>query len=74
MHGLGGGALSTWRHPESNTIWLQTLLPVAMPISRIMSYGYDATISASQNTLHVMNNAEDLLFEIQAQRRSPKVI
>ncbi|KAK0513541.1 hypothetical protein JMJ35_003905 [Cladonia borealis] len=70
VHGLGGGALSTWRHPESNTIWLQTLLPVTMPISRIMSYGYDATISASQNSLHVMDIAENLLIEIQRQRSS----
>ena len=54
-------------------MWLQTLLPVAMPNSRIMSYGYGATISARQKTLNLMDIAENLLIEIQGQRGSQTV-
>ena len=66
VHGLGGGAFSTWRHPESGIMWLRDLLPTAMRMSRIMSYGYDAKIYKNRSTLHMMDNAENLLFEVQA--------
>ncbi|KAL2047327.1 hypothetical protein N7G274_001348, partial [Stereocaulon virgatum] len=70
VHGLGGGAFSTWRHPKSGIMWLQDLLPYTMHMSRIMSYGYDAKIYKNRSTLHMMDNAENLLFEIQAVRNS----
>ena len=74
VHGLEGHAIQTWLHPESNVMWLQTLLSVAMPKSRIMSYGYDANIYKSRSTLHIMDNAADILSEIQAKRTSQTVI
>ena len=73
VHGLGGGALSTWQHPESGTVWLRDLLPTAMPKSRIMLYGYDAKIYKSRSTLHMMDNAENLLYEVSAKRNSEMV-
>lgn len=73
VHGLGGGALSTWRHPESGTMWLQDLLPSAMPTSCIMSYGYDAKIYKSRSTLHMMDNVESLLYEVWTKRNSETV-
>lgn len=74
VHGLEGHAITTWLHPKSHMMWLQTLLSVAMPMSRIMSYGYDAKIYKSKSTLHMMDNAADLLFEIQAKRTSQTVL
>ena len=73
VHALGGGVLSTWRHPESGVVWLRDLLPTAMPKSRIMSYGYDAKIYKSRSTLHMMDNAENLLYEVLAKRNSETV-
>ena len=68
VHGLLGHAITTWTHETSHVMWLQTLLSVAMPMSRIMSYGYDANIYKSKSILHIMDNAEDLLLEIHSKR------
>ncbi len=38
-----------------------------------MTYGYDANIYKNRSTLHMMDNAENLLFEIQAARNSEQV-
>lgn len=74
VHGLQGHAISTWLHPATTTMWLQDLLPTALPVSRIMSYGYDAKIYKSKSALHIMNKAEDLLYAIQASRKDPCVL
>ena len=39
-----------------------------------MSYGYDAKIYKSKSTLHIMDNAADMLSRIQGERTKPKVI
>ncbi len=74
VHGLEGHAITTWVHPESGMMWLKALLSVAMPMSRIMSYGYDAKIFKGRSTLHIMDNAADILSEVQARRTSQTVI
>ena len=74
VHGLEGHAITTWIHPESDVMWLETLLSVAMPMSRIMSYGYDAKIYKSRSALHIMDNAADILFQVRARRTSQTVI
>lgn len=74
MHGLNGHPITTWTHEESRTMWLETLLSVALPMSRIMSYGYDAKIYKSRSTLYMMDDTLDFLSEIQAARTSPMVI
>ena len=45
-----------------------------MPDSRIMSYGYDAKVYKSRSTLHLMNQAEDLLVELRAFRKAENVL
>ena len=74
VHGLNGHPITTWTHKKSRMMWLKTLLSVALPMSRIMSYGYDAKILRSRSTLHMMDNAADILSEIQATRTSQTVI
>lgn len=74
VHGLNGNAITTWTHEKSRMMWLETLLSVALPMSRIMSYGYDAKIYKSSSTLHIMDNASDMLSKVQAMRTSPTVI
>lgn len=39
-----------------------------------MSYGYDAKIYENRSTFHMMHNAENLLFDVQAARNSKEVI
>ena len=74
VHGLNGHPITTWTHRESRMMWLKTLLSVALPMSRIMSYGYNAKILGSRSTLHVMDNARDFLSEIQTTRTSQTVV
>lgn len=74
VHGLQDHAITTLLHPVSDMMWLQTLLSVAMPMSRIMSYGYDAKIYKGRSTLHMMDNAGDILSEIQTKRTAQTVI
>ena len=38
-----------------------------------MSYGYDAKIYKSRSTLHMIDNAENLLYEVMAKRNSETV-
>ena len=38
-----------------------------------MTFGYDANIHKSRSTLHMVDNAENLLFEILQSRNSEKV-
>ena len=39
IHGLNGGAYSTWEH-EDKTLWLKDLLPERLPGARVFTYGY----------------------------------
>ncbi len=41
MHGLGGNRKSTWTH-QNKIYWPYDLLPMQLPHSRIMTFGYDA--------------------------------
>lgn len=74
VHGLDGHAITTWTHDESRMMRLETLLSVALPMSRIMSYGYDAKIYRSRSILHIMDNASDMLSRVQATRTSQTVV
>ncbi|CAD6589643.1 MAG: hypothetical protein ASARMPREDX12_003913 [Alectoria sarmentosa] len=70
VHGLGGGAFTTWTDADTGKLWLRDLLPRFLANSRIMSYGYDASVYPSRSILHILNHAENLLFELKTYRRS----
>lgn len=42
IHGLNGDAIDTWTHKETKVMWLEDLLPEAIPNIRIMTFGYNA--------------------------------
>ncbi|PVF95828.1 TPR-like protein [Serendipita vermifera] len=55
IHGLDGHRERTWT-AENGTMWLQDLLPRALPNARILTYGYDAdTRSFSQTSTQNIN-------------------
>lgn len=42
IHGLNGDAIDTWTHKDTKVMWLEDLLPEAIPNIRIMTFGYNA--------------------------------
>ena len=73
IHGLNGNARRTWLHPATGTMWLEDLLPHAFPNSRIMTFGYDATIAFSRSQAGLQSFAMDLLNRLRAMRVSSEV-
>jgi hypothetical protein len=67
IHGLRGDAYETWLEEKSGTYWPKALLCQDVPDARVMSYGYDASVTklvgpVSQNRL--ADHAENLLGDL----------
>ncbi|KAK4445427.1 hypothetical protein QBC34DRAFT_384225 [Podospora aff. communis PSN243] len=71
VHGLRGGATSSWQHPESGTIWFQHLLPESIrnqtntDSARIWTFGYDAGVAFQAATIYeqsvaLLNRVKDV--------------
>lgn len=43
IHGLNESTIETWTDPETGILWLRDLLPNAIPVARVLSFGYDAS-------------------------------
>ena len=70
VHGLGGHAMNTWTHAETEKLWLRDLLPLAIPNARIMTFGYDSRVVDSRSILGIMENANSLLTHLGNYRNS----
>jgi hypothetical protein len=73
IHGLNGGAYSTWATHKPEVFWPVDLLPAALEEQRcrILVYGYDANVTAftdgaSKDKIH--NHAEHLASRLVANR------
>lgn len=68
IHGLCGDPF-TWT-AANGTMWLQHLLPSAVPNSRIMTYGYDAHIPNSRNIYRnpINSHANNLISALSSLR------
>ena len=81
VHGLNGGAASTWQHPKSKAIWFRDFLPGDLrdegdgTDARIWTYGYPAIASWSKKTcnLNPEQFAQDLLSRVEYVRRGREV-
>ncbi|KAK0752375.1 hypothetical protein B0T18DRAFT_89581 [Schizothecium vesticola] len=73
VHGLRGGATSSWRHPDSGTIWFQHLLPeyirnqTSADSARIWTFGYPAYVTFQAAGVYEL--ALDLLNRIKGVRK-----
>ncbi|KAK0113553.1 hypothetical protein ONS96_014412 [Cadophora gregata f. sp. sojae] len=70
IHGITGGAYSTWTDKISSYFWLQDSLPGEFPGARIYSFGYRANVVFSLETGDFESFARDLLEEIHGTRLS----
>lgn len=73
VHGLNGGAYSTWATHKPEVFWPADLLPAALTDQRcrVLTYGYDANVTAftdgtSKDRIH--NHAEHLASRLVANR------
>ena len=63
VHGLSGDCDATWRHKENGAFWPRDFLPLDIPNSRVLTFGYNPrplTVSKS-GLLHL---AETLLTQL----------
>ncbi|KAH8743168.1 Alpha/Beta hydrolase protein, partial [Hyaloscypha finlandica] len=67
VHGLSGGAASTWTHPANQTLWLRDLLPNIvqdldnLTSARIWTFGYNANIIFSPAVAGISDFTRSLL-------------
>ncbi|KAL9043967.1 MAG: hypothetical protein Q9214_002865 [Letrouitia sp. 1 TL-2023] len=70
IHGLTGDRERTWTHPSASQPWPMSLLPLHLPNSRILAFGYDAYVVqrgvAASNQL--VDHSRDLLNALTALR------
>ena len=74
VHGLCGDPFKSWTEEESGKLWLQDFLPLQVPNTRIMSYGYDSLVAFSKSELELGDVAADLLDRLDSERDTPEVI
>jgi hypothetical protein len=72
VHGLGGGAYTTWTH-DNGTLWLRDSLLKDLPSARVFTYGYDSTFVFSRGTSTLRDFARALLEDVRSERRLPEV-
>jgi hypothetical protein len=64
---LNEDSIEAWTDPETGFLWLRDFLPQAIPVSRVLTFGYDASASSfPANT--IQRNAHTLVASLQADR------
>lgn len=77
IHGLRGGATSSWRHPDTGNVWFQHLLPEYIRThtntdsARIWTYGYPADVTFQAASVYELGVA--LLKRIKDARKGYEV-
>ena len=70
VHGLGGDKYDTWE--DDGKIWLREFLPVKVPNTRIMTYGYNSVVAFSKSVAEIEEFAVDLLNRLDGERGTPQ--
>lgn len=74
VHGLGGDTTQTWTwqaeagSPKSSVCWPQELLPAARPLTRVLSYGYNADIHNNRSIASIRDHSRTILERLIARR------
>ena len=77
VHGLNGDPFATWTVEESQKMWLRdpSLLPSNLKNSRVLTYGYDAMVTAvlgKASSDRILQHAQTLIAELVADREVRK--
>lgn len=73
VHGLGGGPVETWTHPDTGKFWLKDFLPKKLPQARIMTFGYDAAAALRRSKAEFEDYAKALLSSLVDEREGAAV-
>ena len=73
VHGLYGDAYKTWTAEKSQKSWLSDphLLPERLPNARILTWGYNADVTAllgDTSSDRILQHAQTLIAHLQADR------
>ncbi|KLU86526.1 hypothetical protein MAPG_05538 [Magnaporthiopsis poae ATCC 64411] len=69
VHGLNGDPIQTWSSSqEPGSGWPQRLLPEVQPLTRVLSFGYNADIYHNNSAAGIRGNARALLTQLQTLR------
>ena len=71
MHGLNENELDAWTDPSTNILWLRDLVPEAIRLARILTFGYRAHASAfygNWSADRIQQHAQTLIADLQADR------
>ena len=70
VHGLTGDRERTWTHPSASEPWPKTLLPLCLPSSRILAFGYDAYVTKREAAVsnQLVDHSKDFLNSLTSLR------
>ncbi|TVY80281.1 Nephrocystin-3 [Lachnellula suecica] len=71
VHGLNETTVQTWTDPKSGILWLRDLLPKAIPVARVLSFGNDAsaaTFSRAGCAEMIQRHAHTLVANLEGDR------
>lgn len=71
VHGLNENLTDAWTDPATRILWLRDLLPEALNIARILTFGYNAEATAfygSGSADRILQHAHTLVADLQADR------
>ena len=71
VHGLNGECFRSWTHEETTgeqTLWLKDLLLQRLPRTRVMTFGYDASVVGNTSVAGIRDNARKLLVFLRNKR------
>lgn len=77
MHGLTGDREKTWTAKDAASPWPEALLPAKVPDARILTFGYDAYVTALAGVVsnnRIRNHAMNLLSAVAAYRDEDETV
>jgi protein SERAC1 len=74
VHGLNGGAKTTWTSDVQNVCWLsdKNLLPKYLKTARILTWGYNANVTdftTPTSSDRILQHAQTLVADLQSDRQ-----
>ncbi|KAK3327045.1 hypothetical protein B0T19DRAFT_420664 [Cercophora scortea] len=62
IHGLSGHPHNTWTNNTTGHFWPMSSLPEDVPLSRIMTFGYETSVSLLNNSTAIISDVAKLLL------------